>query len=225
MTVFLLAGLVHDRLVEPSRPAQEPSGFEAPADLRGAVRILTGEVSLGVEVALIPLRADGLSDEGMADILDEALFPDGPRHRWYRLLVTNAPGEGAFRLGLGEGSLRLVGENARTGNVDLSAVYAARRADLSPHRRMDLRLVGVDAGGVEVIDGGSSRVLLAFPEGVSVDTAAYGELGGARRLWPVEVTTESLRAALLDGRIGSLEAVLRAEVTAPGRVPAGEDPR
>lgn len=202
--VFLAAALLHDRFLRRSAgPGRAPEGFATGADARGPVRVLATLGGTGPQAALLPLREDGGPSGPEEGILDAALFPGGPPHRWARLLVANPPGGEPFTVRVGGGALRLQGGGGRA-SADLAAAFEARRGSLSPHRLLDLRVARVPEPSVTVPPGEFVRILVAFPGEEPPGEAAGLDLPGGPRLLPREVTVESLRTALLDGRVERL---------------------
>ena len=224
VALFLLAALLHDRVFPPRGPEAPPAGFAAAGDPRGAVAVHAGEPAPGVAAVLLPLREDG-GPSGPGDaLLDEALFPGQPPHRWYRLVVSNG-GTVPFRLDLAAGGVALSGGGREVPGADLAAAFAARRTTLSPHRVLDLVASRAPESSIDVAPGASARVLVAFPGAAAPGPADAVRLRGATgRLAAREVTAESVRTALLRGEPRVLEAADRAEARGPGgaRRPGGE---
>ncbi len=210
--VFFLAALLHERLSSERGPGLPPEGFAAGGDPRAAVRFLATVPGPGVQALLLPLREDGRPTEAEEAVLDRALFPGGPAHRWARLLASNPrDAGGAFTLPLEGGALVLGTAAGPVRNEDLAAAFGARHASLPPHRDLDLRVARVPEREVEVPPGGTVRALVAFPREADLEGASGLEIRGGLRLVPKEATTEALRGALLDGRIADLPGEVRAE--------------
>lgn len=203
-----------------------PRGLEPgpePTDPRGAVTILVGSPRAGVDLALLPLREDNADDVGASTLLERDLFPDGPSHRWRRILVTHRGTGGNFHLPLGEGALVLEGEGGESASIDLAGAYERGAGGLSPARRLALRSASVHRPSLEVPEGGSVRALVAFPAGApDLDAIPGARLADGARLHPVSVTTESLRSALARQDFRNLETASRDQargrpaVTSPG---------
>ncbi len=215
-TIFLLAVFLHDRLFSPV-PSSPPAGSVPAGDPRAAVRVYAGSPREGVDLVLLPLREDGVPAPGAEGVLDAELFPGGPAHRWYRLLATNRDGDAPLRVTLGEGHVTREAPDGLRPSADLRAAWSARERDLAPHRRMALRLLHVPESSVEVSPRGSVRILVAVPAGGPGGAEATGfRMADGTRLWPVDVTVESLRAALGAGDGRRLEPAHRAEARGPG---------
>ena len=219
-TLFLLAGLIHDRVLSRGRrPSAPPRGFAMGSDARAPVRVLATLGGKGLQAVLLPLREDGASPAAEEGVLDAALFPGGPPRRWGRLLVANPPGGAAFVLDLRPGGVVLDAAGGPVRNEDLAGAVAARLPDLSPHRLLDLRVAHAADTSVEVPPGGFVRTLVAFPAGPPLSSAAGAALEGGVRLLPREVPVERIRSVLLDGRVDALLDAERAQAkgkTAPG---------
>ncbi len=216
--VFLLAAFVYDRLLLDRRPPEPTKLFTRGGEARGPVRVLsTNGFADVVGAVLLPLREDGADTGPDEAILDAALFPQGPPHRWARLLVANPPGAKPLALSLAPGSvsLTLEGVPRPAGNVDLAAAVEARAATLSPHRLLDLRIAHAADRSVEAPPGGLVRVLVAFPREADPRNARTADLACGLRLIRREVSTDSLRSALFDGRIDRFADADRAEARAP----------
>jgi hypothetical protein len=215
--VFLLAALVHDRLLREPRTGAPPAGFTRGGGARGAVRVLATLGEPPPLAVLLPLREDGADTGTEEALLDAALFPSGPRHRWARLVVANPGGREPMRLSLAPGAVVLETAGGRVGNADVAAAFASRATALSAHRLLDLRVAHAHETEVEVPRGGFVRALVAFPGDQGVREAAGAEFAaGAVRLRPREVVTERLRCVLLDGRVDLLEEADLAEAPARG---------
>lgn len=222
VTVFLLAGLVHERFESGKKaPATPPRGFAFGGDARAPVRVLATLGGDGVQAALLPLREDGASTGAEGRILDEALFPSslpagGPARRWARLVVANPPTGKTVTLDLSRGGVTLDTPAGPVPCEDLSAVVAARLPDLSPHRLLDLRVSHAADATVEVPPGGFVRILVAFPAESGIPAAAGAVITGGTRLVPREVPVERIRDVLLDGRVDALVDAERAQAKARG---------
>ena len=212
VSIFLLAVLVHDRLFSRRAPVLPPSTFTRGGDAQGAVRVLASAEGPGVQALLVPLREDGAPAEGEEAVLDGALFPGGPTHRWSRILVANPPGGPAYTLDLHPGAVSLETAAGRAGNIDLAAAVQARTGSLGPHRLLDLRVSRAAESSVEVPPGDFVRALVAFPREADPGAATGAGIAGGIRLLPREVPTESLRATLADGRVDRPHVPDRAEV-------------
>ena len=213
--VFLLAALFHDRFLPRSGPAAPPAGFGAGGDARASVRVLATLPGPGVQAVLLPLREDGGPTESEEAILDGALFPSGPAHRWARVIAANPPGGDPFTLSLAKGSLSLETAAGAVGNEDLAAAFAGRAGSLPAHRALDLRVARVPEAAIPVAGGTMVRALVAFPRGTDLASATGCGLLAGPRLRSREVTTESLRSVLLTGRVDILAEADRAEARPP----------
>jgi hypothetical protein len=217
VTVFLLAGLVHERFESGKKvPAAPPRGFAFGGDARAPVRVLATLGGDGVQAALLPLREDGASTGSEGRILDSALFPAGPARTWARLVVANPPTGKTVTLDLGHGGVVLDTPAGPAPCEDLSAVVAARLPELSPHRLLDLRVSHAADATVEVPPGGFVRILVAFPPETGIPAAAGAVINGGPRLVPREVPVERIRDVLLDGRVDALVDAGRAQAKARG---------
>jgi hypothetical protein len=219
--VFLVAGLLYDRLFSRRAPSPLPASFSRGGDARGAVRVLSTMGTEGPRALLLPLREDGASAADEESLLDAALFPSGPAHRWARLLVANPPGRPAFALDLGAGKVVLETGGVRTGNADLAAAVRARAAALPAHRLFELRVAHAADRDLEVAPGEFLRALVAFPREADPAAATAADLAGEVRLLPRDVATERLRAVLLSGKVDDLADADRAEAPA-SRGPGGK---
>jgi hypothetical protein len=199
-----------------------PEGFSRGAsDPRTPVRVLASLAGPGPRALLLPLREDG-GDPGPAEaILDGDLFPDGPRHRWARLVVSNPAGAPPASVSLAPGAVVLDAPSGPAGNADLAAAFAARAASLPAHRVLDLRVASAPDRAVEVPPGGFVRVLLAFPEGADPREASGATIGGSLRLLPREVPLDRVRTALHGGDLEDLPDSVRVEVPPPARETPG----
>jgi hypothetical protein len=216
--VFLLATLLHDRLSGRGEPGAPPPRFGFGSAARAPVRVLATLGGEPVRAVLLPLREDGGAAEAVEALLDGDLFPGGPPRRWARLLVANPAGGKPWRLGLGPGEIVLErGGAGALANEDLPAAFAARADSLSPHRALDLRTFHADDAALEIPPGEFRRVLVAFPRAADPAAAEGAVLSGGLRLLPREVSVESLRSALTDGKVEALVDAARAE--APARDP------
>jgi hypothetical protein len=216
-TVFLLAGLIHDRFQTVRKgPVAPPSGFVYGSDARAPVRVLATLGGEGVQAVLLPLREDGASTASEERLLDAALFPGGPARRWARLLVANPPTGKPLSLDLRPGGVALDTAGGTVPNEDLAAAVTARLHDLTPHRLLGLRVSHAADSSVDVPPGGFVRVLVAFPPGTELPAAAGAVIAGGTRLVPREVPVEKLRTVLLDGRVDSLVDTERAQARARG---------
>jgi hypothetical protein len=209
--VFLLAALVYDRVLLRRSPPRPPARFAQGGEPRGAIRVLATVGGGGPAAVILPLREDGAETDPDEALLDAALFPDGPLHRWARLLVANPRDAAPLSIPLDAGAIVVAGSPGPAANADLAAAVEARAPSLSPHRLLDLRVAHAADGAVEVPPGGFVRLLLAFPRETNLRTATGAEIRGGIRLHPREVVTESLRAALVDGRTDRLADADRAE--------------
>jgi hypothetical protein len=209
----------------PRAEVEPPDGFRTGGGAGGAVPILVGALPSGVAAALVPLREDGVPGERDAALLNEALFPGGPPHRWDRLVLENA-GEATATVDVGGGNLFLLGPgDARRGNADLAGALEARRAALPRHRRFDLESAGAGRRRLDIAPGASVRVLVAFPADAPDSPPADGLALGDARLVPAEATAESLRAALATGRLAALRVPSRdAAATRLAPAPRGATP-
>lgn len=217
VSVFLLASLVHDRVLGRKHPAAPPAGFSFGGDARAPARVLSTVGASGVRVVLLPLREDGGSTEAEETVLNGALFPGAEPRRFARLLVANPRGGAPFTLDLGPGRVVMETAAGPVGNVDLAAAVAARLPSLSPHRILDLQVAHAADRTVEIPPGGFARALVAFPAGADPATASGASVKGGPRLLPRTVAVEGLRTALLDGRIDALQDAERAEAKGGGR--------
>jgi hypothetical protein len=202
------------------RVPDPPPGFSrGEADPRAPTRVLAGVAADGTAALLLPLREDGGDTGAEEALLDRDLFPEGPRHRWARLVVSCPPGAKPARVALGPGAIVLEGPAGPRGNEDLAAAVAARLPALPAHRALDLGVHRAAEREVEVAPGAFVRILVAFPLDADLRAASAASLGGALRLLPRESPVDRLRTALLDGDIASLPDADRAEAR-PDR-PAG----
>lgn len=218
--VFFLAALVHGRLSGDRGPGVPPEGFAAGGDPRSGVRVLATVPGPGVQALLLPLREDGMSPAAEEAVLDRALFPEGPAHRWARILASNPrDAAGPFALPLEGGALVLATAAGGLPNEDLAAAFAARQSSFGGHRELDLRIAHVPEGEVRVPPGGTARALVAFPREADLEGASGLEIRGGPRLVPREASTEAIRAVLLDGRIAEMPERVRAEAKPPRGVP------
>ena len=221
VSVFLLATLVHDRVLTRKPSGVPPAGFSFGGDARAPARVLSTLGTDGVRAVLLPLREDGGSTDAEEKVLNDALFAGQSPRRFARILVSNPRGAPPFTLDLRPGGVVLETGSGPVKNEDLAAALAARLPSLSAHRLLDLQVSHAADPTVEIPPGGFARALVAFRDGVDAREAAGASLAGGPRLLPREVAVEGLRAALLDGRIDALQDAVRAEAK---RVPGAGSP-